>query len=356
MMKKQRKIFALFINGLIILLTVGCIKIQSKEKNNVLQGEKNMIKNTSEIYFAGGCFWGVEGYFQRIPGIKTTITGYANGNTENTNYEEIAATDHAETVKIEYYPSIISLQELLAHYFRIIDPTSLNKQGNDVGRQYRTGIYYVDNTMLPEIKSFIEFMQKKYSQPIVIEIDALRNFIVAEEYHQNYLKKNPNGYCHIDLNLANRPLYDESRFTIPSKETLKNSLSKIQYEVTQEKATERPFTSEYDKLNKKGIYVDIVTGKPLFSSSDKYDAGCGWPSFTKPITTNALEYLQDKSLGMTRTEVLSKTGNSHLGHVFDDGPIDKGGLRYCINGASLLFIPYEEMAEKGYNDYLPYVK
>ncbi|WP_024466469.1 peptide-methionine (R)-S-oxide reductase MsrB [Treponema pedis] len=355
-MLKTKNLIKLIVPFLTAVFISGCTKMQAEEKGNSFYGGMTMAKNTKEIYFAGGCFWGVEGYFRQIPGVKETDTGYANGKTDNTSYKQIASSDHAETVKIEYYPSIVSLQELLAHYFKIIDPTSINKQGNDTGRQYRTGIYYTDNSILPEIKDFVKFMQEKYSKPIVVEVEPLRNFILAEEYHQDYLKKNPGGYCHIDLGLALRPLYDESSFKTPSKDQLKKNLTKTQYEVTQEKATERPFTSEYDKMNEKGIYVDIVTGKPLFSSSDKYDAGCGWPSFTKPITTSALQYLEDKSHGMNRTEVVSKTGGAHLGHVFEDGPADKGGLRYCINGASLRFIPYEKMKENGYGDYLPYVK
>ena len=323
---------------------------------SVIRGKIGMSKTIKEIYFAGGCFWGVEGYFGKIAGVKETDTGYANGSTKDTNYKQIASTGHAETVKIVYDSAIVSLQELLAHYFRIIDPTSLNKQGNDIGTQYRTGIYYTDPAVLGDIQNYIAVVQKKYTKPVVVEVEPLKNFIKAEEYHQDYLKKNPGGYCHINLSLADKPLYDESRFKVLPKDELKKRLTQEQYRVTQERATERPFTSQYDKFDEKGIYVDITTGKPLFSSSDKYDAGCGWPSFTKPITLSALNYLQDDSLGMSRTEVVSQTGGAHLGHVFDDGPSDKGGLRYCINGASLRFVPYDKMEAEGYGEYLPYVK
>ena len=187
-------------------------------------------------------------------------------------------------------------------------------------------------------------------------IEPLKNFVIAEEYHQKYFEKNPNGYCHIDLSKANKPVYDESKFKIPQKADLKANLSDLQYSVTQNKATEKAFSSPYDKHYKKGIYVDIVTKKPLFSSTDKFNSGSGWPSFTKPITTDALDFHNDTSFGMTRTEVTSRLGGSHLGHVFEDGPKDKGGMRYCINGASLEFIPYEEMDQKGYGDYKIYVK
>ena len=336
-MKNKNILFHL--SFLMIVLFLSCTKAQAEQKLPI--GGKGMIK---EIYLAGGCFWGVEGYFRQIPGVKETDTGYANGKNDSANYKGLHQSDHAETVKIVYDSSVVSLQELLAHYFRIIDPTSLNKQGNDAGRQYRTGIYYVDDSMIKEINSFVKFMQKKYSRPIVVEVEKLKHFILAEDYHQDYLQKNPGGYCHIDLTLALKPLYDESKFKVPSKEELKKSLKPIQ------------FSSEYDKFDAEGIYVDITTGKPLFSSLNKYDAGCGWPSFTKAITTQALQYLEDKSLGMNRTEVVSKTGGAHLGHVFDDGPADAGGLRYCINGAALRFIPYDKMEKEGYGDYLPYVK
>ncbi len=352
-MKTTSYILKLVLSVFVFFLFFNCTKIKAENGKPLPGGGSKMVQ---EIYLAGGCFWGVEGYFRQLPGVQETDTGYANGKTNTTDYKKLKNTEHAETVKIKYNSAIISLQELLAHYFKIIDPTSLNKQGNDTGVQYRTGIYYTDNKTLPEIKDFVQFMQKKYPKPIVVEIEPLRNFILAEEYHQDYLQKNPGGYCHINLTLASQPLYDETRFQKPSDKELKKKLTDEQYRVTQEKSTERPFTSEYDKFTQKGIYVDIVTGKPLFSSSDKYDAGCGWPSFTKPITTQALQYLSDLSHGMNRTEVVSKTGGSHLGHVFEDGPQDKGGLRYCINGASLKFIPYEKMEQEGYGDYLPYVR
>nr|WP_322619289.1 peptide-methionine (R)-S-oxide reductase MsrB [Campylobacter sp. RM9337] len=310
----------------------------------------------SEIYLAGGCFWGVEGYFKQLKGVVETSVGYANGNSENTSYDKLKQTDHAETILIKFDENRINLAEILAHFFRIIDPFSINKQGNDVGRQYRSGIYYTNDIQKALLDKFIAMEQEKATQKIAVEILPLKNYIKAEEYHQDYLDKNPNGYCHIDLNLAKKPLYGEDDFVMPGREELKQKLSPHQYAVTQEKATERPFSSEYDKFYEKGIYVDIVSGKPLFSSSDKFDAGCGWPSFSKPITTDALSYEQDESHGMQRIEVLSSVANSHLGHVFNDGLPELGGLRYCINGASLKFIPLEKMKELGYEKYIIYVK
>ncbi len=345
----------------IMTILCSCVKVQAKERAAPQHKNKNggsaMVNagNIKEIYLAGGCFWGVEGYFSRISGVIDTDTGYANGRTNTTTYQDLFNTDHAETVKIRYNSGVIGLKELLAHYFRIIDPVSVNQQGNDKGRQYRTGIYYTDKADEPIVRSFIQRMQGLYTQPIAVETEPLRNFIRAEEYHQDYLQKNPTGYCHINLHLADVPLHDEKKFVVPDAKQIKESLNPLQYSVTQEKATERPFTSEYDKFEGRGIYVDIVTGKPLFSSSDKYDAGCGWPSFTKPITSQAVDFTQDTSHGMNRVEVTSKTGSAHLGHVFDDGPQDKTGLRYCINGASLRFIPYEEMEAAGYGEYKQYV-
>ncbi len=342
----------------VAIICISCVKphAQSASKQQTAKPGGSMKDSVKEIYFAGGCFWGVEAYFKRISGVQITETGYANGKTAKTTYHELAKTEHAETVRIIYDPATVNLEELLARYFKIIDPFSVNKQGNDRGRQYRTGIYYTDPASEKSVRAFFDFMQKKYAQPLAVEILPLKNFVRAEEYHQDYLNKNPGGYCHIDLSLAEKPLYDESRFSVPRKDALKKKLTQIQYDVTQNKATEVPYTSEYDQFFEKGIYVDIVTGKPLFSSSDKYDAGCGWPSFTKPITTFAVDYSKDTSAGMIRTEVLSQTGGAHLGHVFNDGPKQKGGLRYCINGASLRFIPYADMEKEGYGEYMPYVK
>ena len=178
----------------------------------------------------------------------------------------------------------------------------------------------------------------------------------AEEYHQDYLKKNPNGYCHIDIKKADEPLIDDKKYPKPSDAELKQKLTALQYDVTQGKHTERSFSNEYWDNFAPGIYVDITTGEPLFSSKDKFESGCGWPSFTKPIAAEVAEYQKDNSFNMTRIEVLSRSGHAHLGHVFDDGPRDKGGLRYCINSASIKFIPLDEMEKQGYGDLIPFVK
>lgn len=326
-------------------------KSETKEAIHREKKEKPMKENQKVIYLAGGCFWGVEGYFQKLPGVYETTTGYANGKTEDTNYRVLKDTDHAETVKVEYDKSRISLEELLLHYFRIIDPKSVNKQGNDVGRQYRTGIYFTDESDKAAIDKIMNFKTEKLGK-LAVEVEKLSNFIDAEDYHQDYLINNPNGYCHIDLGLANKPLFEKVS-DIPSTDELKKTLSKEDYEVIVNAGTERPFTSSLNDEYRKGIYVDKVTKEPLFSSADKFDAGCGWPSFSKPILTDKVSEFVDNSHGMKRIEVRSSNSDAHLGHVFTDGPKEMGGLRYCINGASLEFVPYEEMKERGYEEYMP---
>lgn len=302
-----------------------------------------------EIYLAGGCFWGVEQYFSQIEGIEKTSVGYANGNSEITTYELLKVTQHAETIHIQYNNSI-TLRQILLHYFRIIDPTSINQQGNDKGIQYRTGIYYTNPKDINTIKQVIKEIESLYDIKVVVEVEELKHYILAEDYHQNYLKKNPNGYCHIDQNIAKQPLIDIQNYQ--NKTT--DHLTTLQYEVTQNAATELPFDNEYNKHFEEGIYVDIVTGEPLFFSKDKFDSGCGWPAFSKGINNEVMKYYRDHSHDMERIEVKSR-GNSHLGHVFNDGPKDKGGLRYCINSASLRFIPKDKMQEEGYGYLIQYV-
>lgn len=331
----------------------------SKKGNNKMKDYD--ISASKVIYLAGGCFWGLEAYMQKLNGVEDAISGYANGKTENPSYYDLKTSGHAETVKVLYNPEIISLEDILAHYLRVVNPVSVNKQGNDVGTQYRTGIYYTDEAEKAIIENVLAKEQTKHDKPIAIEVEPLRQFYEAEEYHQDYLEKNPGGYCHIDLSLADKPLdkdeepiIDSSRYIKPSDEELKKNLTDIQYDVTQNSATERAFSHEYHDSFKRGIYVDITTKEPLFSSTDKFESGCGWPSFSKPISKDVVKYFEDNSHFMHRTEVRSRSGDAHLGHVFNDGPKEMGGQRYCINGASLEFIPYDEMDEKGYG-YLKYL-
>ena len=347
----------------LLFISYACAgNAQGTKSNHNKEKENQTMKNQREIYFAGGCFWGTEHFLKQIRGVEQTQVGYANGSVENPTYEQVCSghTEFAETVKVVYDRQVVKLELLIDLFFKTIDPTSLNRQGNDRGTQYRTGIYYTDETDLPQIKADVEAQAKHYTQPLVVEIKPLPNFYPAEGYHQDYLDKNPGGYCHINPALfnmakkANAPAATTvpKVYRKPDDATLRSKLSAEQYAVTQKSATEPAFQNEYWNEKRDGIYVDITTGEPLFISTDKFDAGCGWPSFSKPIAKKLIKEERDTSHGMERVEVRSTTGDAHLGHVFNDGPADKGGLRYCINSASLRFIPKDQMEKEGYGEYL----
>lgn len=311
---------------------------------------------TKEIFFAGGCFWGTAHLFALVPGVELAEAGYANSIVANPTYQMVCTGDtHAgETVKVVYDDSEVGLTDLITLFFKSIDPLSLNRQGNDVGTQYRTGIYYTSDADREVVEAMLAMLQRRYSEPLAIEWGKLENFYPAEEYHQDYLVKNPDGYCHVNPALFKEA--KELKAGSGEKAELRNRLTPLQWEVTQHGATERPYTNEYDNEFRKGIYVDICDGTPLFLSTDKYNSGCGWPAFTRPIDEALLAELPDYSFGRTRTEVKSSSSGAHLGHVFPDGPADQGGLRYCINSAALRFIPAEEMAAAGYAQFLPLLK
>ena len=319
-----------------------------------------MKNDIREIYLAGGCFWGLEKYLGNIPGVTDTKVGYANGRTEHPTYEEVCRmnTGHAETVWVQYDADRISLPGLLELFYQVIDPTTLNRQGNDVGSQYRSGIYYTNSEEQEAIHQSVQRLQQKYTKPIAIEIKPLQDFSTAEEYHQKYLDKNPGGYCHIhpeSFEKAKSAFVDPYLYAVPGPEALMERLSPIQYDVALKNATEPPYQNEYWNHFEEGIYVDITTGEPLFLSNDKFES-CGWPSFSKPLDGDVIKSKKDVSHGMIREEVRSRVGDIHLGHVFDDGPEEAGGLRYCINSASLRFIPKEKMEEEGYGRYLELLK
>ena len=304
--------------------------------------------NTKTIYLAGGCFWGMQKFFDQFDGVVRTEAGYANGPDAAPSYQDVCrSSGHAETVRIDYDPGVISLTGLLRYYFMAIDPLSVNRQGNDRGIQYRTGIYYTEEEQLPEIRAVFQAEEEKAGAPLAVELLPLENFFPAEEYHQKYLDKNPGGYCHIPRSLLElrKPQKEETEADLRAR------IGELSFEVTQHAATEYPFTGRYDDFFEKGLYVDIVSGEPLFTSMDKFNSGCGWPAFTKPVAADAVAERRDTSHGMIRTEVRSSGADSHLGHVFGDGPKASGGLRYCINSAALRFVPFEELEAQGYGEY-----
>ena len=349
-----------------VLLLSGCAagqknmpkKTDEKEmtgQSSDMSGEGIMYMDTTEnvIYLAGGCFWGMEHLMQSIPGVIDAQSGYANGTCEaDADYRTVCKgnTGFRETVRVEYDPGQVSLDALLLAYFYVIDPTVENRQGNDRGSQYQTGVYYTNESAKETVERIAE-IERGRSEKFFVEIGPLKNYYPAEEYHQDYLEKNPKGYCHIpkaEMELFSRLRIDPGDYQKPAAESIRDKLTEEQYRVTQESGTERPFSNAFWNQFEKGIYVDIVTGEPLFSSTDKFESGCGWPAFTKPIEEPAVVELEDLSHGMRRTEVRSRAGNSHLGHVFTGDPESPNGVRYCINSASLRFVPYAKMEAEGY--------
>ena len=304
------------------------------------------------IYLAGGCFWGTEKYLSLIQGVRETEVGYANGKKVNPTYEEVCnGAGHAETVKVTFDETMISLAFLLDVFYECINPVSVNRQGGDTGIQYRTGIYYVEEKEREVILDSIIKLQERFDKAIAIEVKRLENYYKAEEYHQKYLDKHPSGYCHITPQVfekAEKAIVDSALYNKPDENALRAELNPVQFAVTQNNETEPPFQNEFYNLFEEGIYVDITTGEPLFTSQAKFDSGCGWPSFSEPIDSYVLQEKDDYSHGMMRTEVRSRIGDAHLGHVFEDGPREQGGLRYCINSAALRFIRKEDMEKEGY--------
>jgi peptide methionine sulfoxide reductase msrA/msrB len=362
-MKSRKKILTLVFMTSFLFSFLACFKAENgKEKIAEKEETSSYAGPTALATFAGGCFWCIEAPFEGIDGIISVTSGYAGGKEKDPTYEQVAGgkTSHRESVQIAFNPDIISYSELLDIFWQQFDPTDEGGSFYDRGFQYTSAIFYHDKLQKDAAEASLAKLKKSgvFEKPIVTPIIKFTNFYPAEDYHQDYYKKNPDDYYAYRQGsgrdafiAAHWPTKPEAQYKKPSEKELKERLSPLQFAVTMHEETERAFSNEYNGNKEKGIYVCIVSGAPLFSSTDKYESYSGWPSFTKPLDARLIDKPTDNSYGMVRVEVRSKLGDSHLGHVFNDGP-EPTKLRYCMNSAAMRFIPKQEMEKEGYAKWL----